>query len=202
MALKKISEGAEADIYGVDFFGIKSILKYRRPKPYLIKEIEEPLRSARTRSEARILARASSITKAPRLLFVSKYGIIMEKINGINASEKKGLGLNGASEAGDILSKLHAANIVHGDFTKANLIFSNSDSSLYVIDFGLSYNSNSAEDLSFDLLLFKRSVTRPEYAKFEISYSRGFKRSKEVFQKLSEIEKRGRYQNRSLDTAE
>ncbi|MCL5679962.1 MAG: Kae1-associated serine/threonine protein kinase [Candidatus Marsarchaeota archaeon] len=197
MALKKISEGAEADIYELDFLGVPSIMKFRRRKSYLVPEIEESLRFVRTKTEARILAKASSITNAPRPLFVSKYGIIMEKLQGIRASEMHSLGSESASRAASILASLHGAGIVHGDFTKANLLAY--ENRLYVIDFGLSFYSSSAEDMAFDVLLIKRSISKDEYASFRAEYAKSFDKAKEVLKKLDGIERRGRYQNRSLD---
>lgn len=198
MALKKISEGAEADIYELDFLGVPSIMKFRRRKPYLVPEIEESLRFARTKTEARILAKASSITNAPRPLFVSKSGIIMEKLHGICASEMHSFGLENARRAASILASLHSAGIVHGDFTKANLLASKNK--LYVMDFGLSCYSSSAEDMAFDMLLIKRSISKDEYASFRAEYVKSFGKAKGVLKKLDGIERRGRYQNRSLDS--
>jgi len=198
MALKKIAEGAEADIYTLNFFGIDSVMKFRRPKPYLVKEIEESLRSVRTKTEARILSKASAITNAPKPLFVSKYGIIMEKLPGLQASKMPSLGSANAERAALILAKLHNVGIIHGDFTKANLLVSND--MLSVIDFGLSYFSSSPEDMAFDVLLVKRSISNSEYIRFRAQYSKSCFKSKVVLNKLEEIERRGRYQNRSLDT--
>ena len=199
MAMKKISEGAEADIYELELLGIKAVMKYRRPKPYLVKDIEESLRGQRTKTEARILSKASSLISAPKPLFVAKYAIIMKKLEGIQASKKPSLGKPSATASGKAMAALHSSGIIHGDFTTANILIKNDGIS--VIDFGLSYYSSSAEDMAFDLLLFKRSVNEEDFHAFERAYKNGFVKSAEVLKKLSEIEKRGRYQDRSLATA-
>ncbi|MCL4387534.1 Kae1-associated serine/threonine protein kinase [Candidatus Marsarchaeota archaeon] len=199
MALKKISEGAEADIYELELLGIKAVMKYRRPKPYLVKEIEEYLRDTRTRTEARILSKVSSLISAPKPLLVTRYAIIMQKLEGIQASKNPSLGKPGAEASGKALAALHSSGIIHGDFTTANILVGRSGIS--VIDFGLSYYSSSAEDMAFDILLFKRSVSKEDFRAFEEAYGNGFAKSCEVLKKLSEIETRGRYQNRSLETA-
>ena len=199
MAMKKISEGAEADIYELELLGIKAVMKYRRPKPYLVKDIEESLRGQRTKTEARILSKASSLISAPKPLFVAKYAIIMKKLEGIQASKKPSLGEPSATASGKAMAALHSSGIIHGDFTTANILIKSEGIS--VIDFGLSYYSSSAEDMAFDLLLFKRSVNEEDFHAFERAYKNGFVKSAEVLKKLSEIEKRGRYQDRSLATA-
>ncbi len=199
MALNKISEGAEADIYAIGFFGIEAILKYRRPKPYLVPEIEKSLRETRTKTEARILSKASSIINAPRPLFVTRDSIIMEKLDGMQASLMPRFGKRLSELSAAALASLHENGIIHGDFTRANILV-NSDS-VSIIDFGLSYYSNSIEDMAFDVLLFKRSVSISDFRAFESAYSKGFAKAKYVLKKLEEIERRGRYQNRSLDPA-
>ena len=199
MAMKKISEGAEADIYELELLGIKAVMKYRRAKPYLVKDIEESLRGQRTKTEARILSKASSLISAPKPLFVAKYAIIMKKLEGIQASKKPSLGKPSATASGKAMAALHSSGIIHGDFTTANILIKSDGIS--VIDFGLSYYSSSAEDMAFDLLLFKRSVNEEDFHAFERAYKNGFVKSAEVLKKLSEIEKRGRYQDRSLATA-
>lgn len=199
MALTKISEGAEADIYELELLGIKAAMKYRRPKPYLVKDIEESLRGQRTKTEARILSKASSLISAPKPLFVTKYAIIMKKLEGIQASKRSSLGRPGAMASGKAMAALHSSGIIHGDFTTANILIKSDGIS--VIDFGLSYYSSSVEDMAFDVLLFKRSVSEEDFHAFERAYESGFAKAREVLKKLAEIEMRGRYQNRSLETA-
>ena len=97
------------------------------------------------------------------------------------------------------LGALHSSGIIHGDFTTANILIKSDGIS--VIDFGLSYYSSSAEDMAFDVLLFKRSVSEEDFHAFERAYESGFAKAREVLKKLAEIEMRGRYQNRSLETA-
>lgn len=198
MALKKISEGAEADIYELELLGIKAVLKYRRAKPYLVKEIEESLRAARTRTEARILSRASSLISAPKPLLVTKYAIIMERLKGTKASKRSGFEKRNAEAVGKAMAALHSSGIIHGDFTTANILVSGAGVS--IIDFGLSYYSKSAEDMAFDVLLFKRSVGDEGFSAFEGAYRSCFANAGEVMKTLAQVEKRGRYQNRSLET--
>jgi len=63
-------------------------------------------------------------------------------------------------QAGILLAKMHNADIVHGDFTPANIIVSKN--SVYVIDFGLAEISKKhrrkSYRLAFDEALSKREA--------------------------------------------
>lgn len=199
MAMKKIAEGAESDIYLTDFLGVEAVVKYRREKPYLIPELDKQLRESRTRMEARAMHKAAMSVNVPKLLLLGKYFIVMEKVDGIVASELGGINTKVASLAGASLAGLHNDGIIHGDFTTANIIVGKAG--ICVIDFGLSYFSESDEDRAFDMLLIKRSIGSKAYASFAKAYSANCAFSQNVFSRLRDIEMRGRYQNRSLETA-
>lgn len=198
--LNKIFEGAEADIYETIFFGIKSVIKYRRKKTYIPKELDKWLRVHRTKIESRIMSLASiNGISVPRILFVNTNSIYLEKIDGIILSDipitkiqKQVLKLVGKE-----LAKLHNLDITHGDYTKANIII-NKDNTPVIIDFGLAIHTNSIEEKALDLILLKRSLEEL----FPIAlntYTHICKDSDEIVLKSRSIEKRGRYQNRSLD---
>ena len=72
-----ISEGAEARIYRED--GI--IRKVRIAKAYRHPRLDERLRISRTRAEARILERLSSLPSIPRLLTSEADTLCIEAIN-------------------------------------------------------------------------------------------------------------------------
>ena len=199
MAMKKIAEGAESDIYLTDFMGVEAVVKYRREKPYLIPELDRQLRESRTRMEARAMHKAASAVDVPRLLLLGKYFIVMEKVDGIAASELGGLDAKAAALAGASLAGLHNNGIIHGDFTTANIMVGKAG--VCIIDFGLSYFSEADEDRAFDMLLIKRSISSKAYASFARAYSANCAFSRNVFSRLRNIEMRGRYQNRSLETA-
>ncbi len=199
--IRKISEGAEADIYLTELFGIRCVIKYRRKKSYMPQKLDETLRLRRTRSEAKamITARHAGIP-VPSVLLVSRFSVFMEMIDGTMLYELDGkLPRSALKYSGKILAKLHNSDIAHGDFTKANLMM-RKDGSLYVIDFGLAAQTNSIEEKALDLLLLERSLGEEfgtalkEYKRFAVSGS-------VVLSKLKEIETRGRYQERSLTTA-
>ena len=122
--MKKVSEGAEAVIYESSFLGIKAIVKYRIPKGYRIKQLDEKIRASRTKKEARILAMASGIVRTPHLLMLGKYNIWMERVDGTQLHLAKikdaRQRMHIMREMGICLGKLHSLGITHGDYTTAN----------------------------------------------------------------------------------
>ena len=63
-------------------------------------------------------------------------------------------------EAARILARLHEKNIVHGDFTPANLMIVRRKGRrmLAVIDFGLGFLSQRIEDKAMDVLTMKKAL--------------------------------------------
>ncbi len=193
-----IGEGAEAKVYASRLFGESVIVKYRQEKRYRERELDAALRESRTKKEARLIFKAMKLgINVPRLVAVGKYTIIMSKVEGLPL---KDLEVSGGvfSEIGAILAKMHNGDIVHGDFTPANIMYSEKKGRVSVIDFGLGDFTSSIEAKALDLLLMKRSITRRAYAALESSYAKNYGRSGQVIERLKEIEMRGRYQTRSL----
>ncbi len=204
--IRKINEGAESIIYNENFLGINAVMKDRIVKSYREKNLDEFLRYWRTKKEAKIISIASQIINAPKVLFLEKYKILMQKIDGKNLNEllkKRDKTRNNQidlnlilNEIGKSLAILHNNNIIHGDFTPANLIVNNNK--VFVIDFGLSEISHLIEDKAIDLLLMKRAIDREKYDVFLNSYEKNAKESLLVIKRLEKIEKRGRYKERTL----
>lgn len=194
--MNPMTEGAEAKIYKTKMFGKDIMVKVREKKEYRIRELDERLRRERTKREARILNRLNQVgIRCPRIIAAGRFSIYMEwlpgkLLNNIGNTESM---LKGA---GEILAQLHENDIVHGDFTPANLMLSNDK--IYLIDFGLSEFTNSIEEKALDILLMKRSVSPKAYKVFEASYVQHYKKSNETLNRLKGIEKRGRYQIRTL----
>lgn len=127
MTSKILGQGAEAVIR----FNGKFIIKDRIPKSYRLKILDEKIRKLRTRSEAKLLEKASQIINSPKPFFqpcIEGASIIkMPFIKGKRLSES--LDLFPLSKQKQILSligkdvaKLHSANIIHGDLTTSNVI--------------------------------------------------------------------------------
>ena len=197
MPQKLISQGAEAKL----FLEGDKVIKNRFTKSYRIKEIDQKLRSFRTRREAKILQKLESINfRSPRLISSDdKENIIIEKVSGnllkdiLEKSDYKKL----CNEIGSKIAVLHNNSIIHGDLTTSNMIFNNR---VYFIDFGLSSFSEKAEDKAVDLHLLKEGLESKHYKIWEDCfkcaldvYKKEAKNSSETLKRIEVVEKRGRY---------
>ncbi|MCW6160468.1 MAG: Kae1-associated serine/threonine protein kinase [Candidatus Micrarchaeales archaeon] len=204
--MEKLSEGAESILYAAEIAGIPAVVKDRVVKSYRARALDDEIRSRRTKSEARILARASAAgVKVPKVLMLGEHQIFIERLDGgtLNAIVQEGKAKKEQLEwifleSGRRLAELHALDIAHGDYTPANIMVSSSG--VFVIDFGLAEVTKSSEEKALDLLLMKRSVSRKLYRIFLSSYSATFSDAEAITERLEEIEKRGRYQTRTLVT--
>lgn len=105
-----------------------------------------------------------------------------------------------ACTIGTAIGHLHSQNIIHGDLTTSNMLLRNKDvSKITMIDFGLSFIDNSAEDKGVDLYVLERAMlsTHPDsesfFALVMASYAKSNKKDgKESLKKLDEIRLRGR----------
>ena len=197
----KASEGAEALIYNVEILGFDAVVKYREAKKYRIAEMDRRIRAARTKKEARIMSAAMAAgVNVPSVLFVDEYSICMSRIKGRNLNalmDSKGVGNRIFQSLGAYAGKLHNAGIAHGDYTPANVIVDRGMMP-WIIDFGLSEMTNSLEDKALDLLLMKRSASPGQFRAFTSGYKSQSKDAAEVMKRLAGIEKRGRYQTRTM----
>ncbi|MGI0141241.1 MAG: KEOPS complex kinase/ATPase Bud32 [Candidatus Micrarchaeales archaeon] len=194
--MKMIGSGAEAKVYSANLFGIEMVVKERLPKNYRIGEIDEELRETRTKREAKILYELDSLgVNAPKLLGVGRFSIYVNRIEGRLLTDDK-IGHVDFGKIGEQLGLMHNGNIAHGDFTPANVMKLGSE--YFVIDFGLSEITSSAEEKAIDLLLMKRAINEKCYRDFGRGYAKVSKDSKRIFERLHKIEKRGRYQARSI----
>ncbi len=130
----------------------------------------------------------------PRLFAVGRFSIYMERLDGALLRDVR-LTQGHMLKAGRMLRSLHMLDVSHGDFTTANIMLCGER--LYVIDFGLSGISNNNEEKAIDLLLMKRAVEPGLYKHFISGYL-GSATQERVLRRLEEIEKRGRYQVRTL----
>lgn len=177
--------GAEAKVTKVKILGKNAVLKSRIPKKYRVQELDKKLRIERTRSEARLLNRAKLAgVNCPTVLEVGEFEIVMSLIVGDRPKMDK----REAREAGNLLAKLHAADIIHGDYTPANLIVNKKE--IFVIDFGLGFVSSDVEDKAVDVFTMLRSIKEKE--EFLFGYS-NYSKAKDVLIRVKNVEKRVRY---------
>ncbi|MGC8710261.1 MAG: KEOPS complex kinase/ATPase Bud32 [Candidatus Micrarchaeia archaeon] len=191
-----IDEGAEAKIYEERVFGERVIVKFRLKKRYREKELDESIRLSRTRIEAKMLYKAQLAgIDSPRLIALGKYSIYMSYLKGKLLRDCKATGAL-PERIGSMLARMHNADISHGDFTTANIMVIGGRP--FVIDFGLAHMTKSIEDKAIDLLLIKRSAGNSFYKRLELAYMSKAKQGKEITRRLADIEKRGRYQIRTI----
>lgn len=204
-----IQQGAEAIILKEG----EEIIKRRIKKSYRIQELDDKIRKQRTRTESKLLEKASKIILIPKIKKIDEKAmeIRMDFINGKKLSEE----LNFfpltkqkkiCVEIGKSIAKIHDNDIIHGDLTTSNIILKEkindeSISSIYFIDFGLGFNSQRIEDKSVDLHLIKQALEAKHFQNWETlfeSIKEGYQNSKyykETLKQLEKVEKRGRYKH-------
>lgn len=181
-------KGAEAVVRKCKLIGLKCVEKNRFPKDYRNSELDKKLRAERTKQEARLLNRAKKLgIKCPTVLEVGEYNIIMTFVDGKRANLNNGKFAEGT---GKILAKLHSGEIIHGDYTPANLISNGRD--LFLIDFGLGHLSNDIEDKAIDVLTMLKSLNEKTGEKFLGGYSE-YSEFKKIIARVKQIKERARY---------
>jgi Kae1-associated kinase Bud32 len=201
--MELISEGAEAKIYATELLGIDAVVKRRLPKSYRVRQLDDALRRQRTKTEARALALASLAgVKTPVLLLVDDFDIYMSRVHGTNLNKMLERGVRARKlsrilfNIGAYAGLMHSAGIAHGDYTPANIMIC--DGAAYVIDFGLATMTSSVEEKALDLLLMKRSLSSTAFSSFMAGYRKAYSASNKTTGRLNSIERRGRYQTRTL----
>lgn len=191
-----IKSGAEAEIYESE----NMIIKRRIKKKYRIDELDNMLNKSRTKREVSIIKKLNALNiPSPTFYKMNEYDITMEKIQGTpvkNILNNKFLNTNCIKthkeiliEIGNIVYAMHSNNIIHGDLTTLNFIYSDK---IYVIDFGLSFYSNKDEDKAVDLYLFEKSLISVHNEELISYFYSGYVVNETLNKKLLEIRKRGR----------
>jgi TP53 regulating kinase-like protein len=195
--MEKIGDGAEAIIYRQGITAIKTRLR----KGYRIKEIDERLRKTRTRREAKLTGKIARLGFGPALIGSDEttMKLQLEFLDGSKLRDvlckknQKRL----SSQIGERVAELHNNGIIHSDLTTSNMMLV--DGRLYLIDFGLSYESSKAEDKAVDLHLLRQALESKHHELWEqafkeilTSYKRHAKDSETIIQRLDAVEKRGR----------
>ncbi len=191
--MKEIARGAEAVIYESG----GSIIKDRLKKGYRLAELDEELRSQRTKREANLLRKL----KVPHPNLVEcdgKEKITMENIAGEKLRDVLDDKPTLARRAGEHTAEMHNQDIIHGDLTTSNMIFNN-EGEIVFIDFGLSFQSHKVEDKAVDIHLFKQALNSKHHKVYDKAlreFFSGYKKAKDydaIIQRLKAVELRGRY---------
>jgi len=190
-------KGAEAILTKTRVLTFPAVEKSRPSKKYRADELDGKIRRERTRREARLLARAKQAgVICPVVYEVSDFAIRMKFLEGkmlYHEMRKRRIKPSEIASAARILAALHSVDVVHGDFTPANLM--NTRNGMAVIDFGLGCISHDAEDKGTDMITMKRALGGKAGAAFVSAYSRAGGKPA-VVKMAAEIEKRGRYMER------
>ncbi|MCL4133966.1 UNVERIFIED_CONTAM: hypothetical protein GTU68_015129 [Idotea baltica] len=205
--LKLLTQGAEGCVYTCKWIDHNAVVKYRFPKKYRHPELDSHITRERIKAEARSLVRCRMIgINVPALYDVNldTNELVMENVNE-SVSVRQYICEKGkisdlnplADNIGLMLAKLHANNIIHGDLTTSNMLIVE-HSTVYLIDFGLSYISEQIEDKAVDLYVLERAIlsTHPNSDDFMErilkTYKTGSKKSPGVLTRLADVQMRGR----------
>ncbi|MFH0837038.1 MAG: KEOPS complex kinase/ATPase Bud32 [Candidatus Aenigmatarchaeota archaeon] len=199
--MKILSQGAEAVITRED----NRVTKDRIKKSYRLDSIDIKLRKRRTRLEVSLLQAARRCgVDVPQVLSSTDTIIEMEFIDGdvvkdiVDEENVDRL----ANIIGSSIARMHEYNIIHGDLTTSNMILHNDK--VYFIDFGLGFQSSKIEDRAVDLYLLHNAIEAAHWQILEKAwkiilnaYKTGYLEADKVIKTLLQIEKRGRYKNKS-----
>ena len=177
------------------------VVKRRVPKAYRHPALDDRLRGARTRAEARLTSAARRIGVPTPIVYdidPAEGTLVLQRVGADDLAA--GLTPARCRAVGRHLATIHAAGFVHGDPTTRNVrIGSDGDADgVSLIDFGLGYNTDHVEDHAMDLHVFRGSVAGtatdpdPLLSAFESGYAADGDDA--VLDRLREIEGRGRYQ--------
>jgi Kae1-associated kinase Bud32 len=194
-----VKQGAEAITYICKSKGI--VIKKRKRKSYVLRELMDYLIKTRTKLEVSILKKLEPFNISPKVFYYNlEEGIIvMEYVDGIRLDHY--LDERGEIKAlrllGEALARVHSLGISHNDLTTANVIYSGGK--VKIIDFGLARFTRRIEDFATDLHTLKESLQARHSEIWEELYEeflqgyKSFDKFREVLKREEEISKRGRY---------
>ncbi|MEK6912358.1 MAG: KEOPS complex kinase/ATPase Bud32 [Nanoarchaeota archaeon] len=200
MVEKIIQQGAEASI----ILDENRIIKRRIKKSYRLDILDERVRKQRTRSEAKLIEKASKVIPVPKLEEVDEKTkeIKMQFLDGQRLSvHLDSLPLTKqekiCKQIGENIAKLHDVEIIHGDLTTSNMILQGSK--VYFIDFGLGFISPKVEDKAVDLHVLRQALEAKHFKHWQDLFAQvlaGYaisKNHKKVLEQFKKVETRGRY---------
>ena len=204
-----LKKGAEASLYFAEWHGKNVIIKSRFPKKYRHEKLDKTIRTYRTIHEPQLIhegKKAGVSTPSIYLVDVRNAVIIMEFIEGKQLKELLGdlpsdQRKNICIKIGELIAKLHKNGIIHGDLTTSNMIL-NDEGKIFMIDFGLGEKNAELEAKGVDLHLMKHALQSTHFQCAEECFQAivkgytsvsGEKETKDVLDKIQEIERRGRY---------
>jgi len=204
-----LKKGAEASLFLARWHGRKVIVKTRFRKKYRPAELDTKIRSYRTAHEPQLMHEAKKAgvpTPTIFLVDLKNAAITMEFVEGkqvkqllaiVSKKERQELGV----KIGELIGKIHKHGVIHGDLTTSNMILS-SEGKIFLVDFGLGEKNTELEARGVDLHLMKRALQSTHYEFADECFRNvlkgysavlGGEDAEKVFEKIREIERRGRY---------
>lgn len=198
--LKILSQGAEATITQKG----DKVYKERVAKSYRNEKIDTSLRKSRSKRELKVMKKVLelniNVPKTYEELAQDKYTIIMDYIDGKRLRDvllEDPTKTKYLKQLGLWLAKMHDAQLIHGDLTTSNAMV-DKNGEMFLIDFGLSFNSRKVEDMAVDVHLFEQAIESTHYKhakEFFKTFLEGYKnfeQYEEVIIRLGEVRVRGR----------
>lgn len=207
MKTKLIQQGAEAKI----LLEGDHIIKDRISKGYRHLDLDKKLIKRRTKSETKLLEKASKIINTPFPEIINFNQIKMPFIDGKKLSDhlEKLDWRDVCKKIGENIAKIHDEDIMHGDLTTSNMIWKVNSREvvskkplgvLHFIDFGLGFQSSRIEDRAVDLHLIKQALEAKHFSIFEEAWKiieKNYKSKDKIktLEQLKKVELRGRYKH-------
>jgi TP53 regulating kinase-like protein len=201
--------GAEAYLFKENWYGRQILKKVRVSKAYRHPVLDQQLRVARTIHEAKILTDVRKLGISTPIIYyvdIPNATIFMEFIEGIRVKEwliaNPTDHIELLTRIGEMIGILHKNDIIHGDLTTSNMIIQETTEKIYLIDFGLAEYSTTLESRGIDLHLIRRALQSTHFKILESCFTAilegysqilGAEYTKEILQRLDDIEHRGRY---------
>jgi TP53 regulating kinase and related kinases len=201
---KIIGRGAEAILIQRN----NTLIKRRVKKGYRHAQLDSFLRTSRTKHESKILQKALALISVPQVHKTTEFEIEMDFIKGKKLSEyldkfseKEAFEI--CKKIGQEVAKIHQANIIHGDLTTSNMIYKDikKNKQVFLIDFGLGFHSERAEDKAVDIHLLKEALESKHFKRAQGYFKKileGYKwpDSSTVLKQFEKVEQRGRYKHK------
>jgi TP53 regulating kinase-like protein len=204
-----LKKGAEASLYIAQWHGLKVVIKVRTPKKYRPAELDMKIRTYRTVHEPQLMHEAKAAGVPTPLIYmvnVPEASLTMQYIEGQQIKQLLNkCPTDGRRELcvtiGELIGKLHRVGLIHGDLTTSNMILS-PVGKIFFVDFGLGEKNSEVEAQGVDLHLMKRALQSTHYQFWEECFKNvrlgyisvlGVESAEKVYEKISEIERRGRY---------
>jgi len=204
-----LKKGAEASLFLTEWHGRRVVVKVRIPKKYRPAALDEQIRTYRTVHEPQLMHEAKAAGVPTPLIYmvnVPEASIIMEYVEGQQIKQLINRIPQGRRDElcvaiGELIGKLHKQGLIHGDLTTSNMIL-NPEDKIYFVDFGLGEKNVEVEAQGVDLHLMKRALQSTHYQFWEDCFKNvmrgyssvlGVESAEKVYEKIREIERRGRY---------